>query len=100
MNTKQRPGTPTVSRGFVMDICCGMEIKVAGGFNEIFCNHIVQRWAKRRGCLLSYSQAEPGRELTQPSPRLLAEPCSLFSDSVCERRERRLQISTAYDVDC
>ena len=24
---------------------------------------------------LSYSQAEPGRELTQPSPRLLAEPC-------------------------
>ena len=72
MNTKQRPGTPTVSRGFVMDICCGMEIKVAGGFNEIFCNHIVQRWAKRRGCLLSYSQAEPGRE---PSPRLLAEPC-------------------------
>ena len=41
MNTKQRPGTPTVSRGFVMDICCGMEIKVAGGFNENFCNHIV-----------------------------------------------------------
>ena len=27
--------------------------------------------------MLSYSQAEPGRELTQPSPRLLAEPCSL-----------------------
>ena len=24
---------------------------------------------------LSYSQAEPGKELTQPSPRLLAEPC-------------------------
>ena len=23
-----------------------------------------------------YSQAEPGRELTQPSPRLLAEPCT------------------------
>ena len=36
----------------------------------------VQRSAKRRGCLLSYSQAEPGRELTQPSPRLLAEPCT------------------------
>ena len=35
----------------------------------------VQRSAKRRGCLLSYSQAEPGRELIQPSPRLLAEPC-------------------------
>ena len=37
----------------------------------------VQGSAKRRGCLLSYSQAEPGRELTQPSPRLLAEPCTL-----------------------
>ena len=36
----------------------------------------IQRSAKRRGRLLSYSQAEPGRELTQPSPRLLAEPCS------------------------
>ena len=36
----------------------------------------VQRSAKRRGCLLSYSQAEPGRELTQPSPRLLAQPCT------------------------
>ena len=36
----------------------------------------VQRSAKRRGCLLSYSQAELGRELTQPSPRLLAEPCT------------------------
>ena len=30
-----------------------------------------------RGCLLSYSQAEPGRELTQPSPHLLAEPCTM-----------------------
>ena len=39
-------------------------------------NSEVQRSAKRRGCLLSYSQAEPGRELTQPSPRLLAEPCT------------------------
>ena len=38
----------------------------------------VQRSAKRRGCLLSYSQAEPGRELTQPSPRLLAEPSMYF----------------------
>ena len=35
----------------------------------------LQGSAKRRACLLSYSQAEPGRELTQPSPRLLAEPC-------------------------
>ena len=35
---------------------------------------------KRRSCLISYSQAEPGRELTQPSPHLLAEPCRwLFS---------------------
>ena len=37
----------------------------------------VQRSAKSRGCLLSYSQAEPGRQLTQPSPTLLAEPCKL-----------------------
>ena len=36
---------------------------------------ILQGSAKRRGCLLSHSQAEPGRELTQPSPCLLAEPC-------------------------
>ena len=35
----------------------------------------LQGSAKRRGCLLSNSQADPGRELTQPSPRLLAEPC-------------------------
>ena len=41
----------------------------------------IQRSAKRRGCLLSYSQAEPGRELTQPSPRLLAEPCILTATS-------------------
>ena len=36
---------------------------------------IVQRLAKRRGCLLSYGQAEPGIELTPPRKRLLAEPC-------------------------
>ena len=28
----------------------------------------IQRWAKRCGCLLSYSHAESGRELTQPCP--------------------------------
>ena len=39
----------------------------------------VQRSAKGRGCLLSYSQAEPGRELTHPSPRLLAAPCRMFN---------------------
>ena len=27
--------------------------------------------------MLSYSQAEPGRELTQPRKHLLAEPCIL-----------------------
>ena len=42
----------------------------------------LQRSAKRRGCLLSYSQAEPGRELTQPSPRLLAEPCILSKRTI------------------
>ena len=35
----------------------------------------LQRLAKRCGCLLSYSQAEPGRELMQPRKHLLAEPC-------------------------
>ena len=46
----------------------------------------IQRSAKRRGCLLSYSQAEPGRELTKPSPRLLAEPCNVATkdDRVCD----------------
>ena len=39
----------------------------------------VQRSAKRRGCLLSYSQAQPGRELTQPSPCLLAKPCTFLT---------------------
>ena len=36
---------------------------------------VVQRSTKRRGCLQSYSQAEPGRELTQPRRHLFAEPC-------------------------
>ena len=45
----------------------------------------VQRSVKKRGCLLSYSQAEPGRELTQPSPRLLAEPCTPY----CKYRDRQ-----------
>ena len=47
--------------------------------NAIF----VQRSAKRWGCLLSYSQAEPGRELTQPRKHLLAEPCTI---AVCVRK--------------
>ena len=38
---------------------------------------------KGRGCLLGYSQTEPGRELTQPSPRLLAEPCTLRLWNLC-----------------
>ena len=46
--------------------------------------YTLQRWAKRRGCLLSYSQTEPGRELPQPSPRLVAEPsrCYFFWDII------------------
>ena len=44
--------------------------------NELGCS--LQRSAKRCSCLLIYSQAEPGRELTQPRPRLLAaEPCTV-----------------------
>ena len=38
----------------------------------------VQRSAKRHGCLISYSQAEPGRELTQPRKHLFAEPCTVL----------------------
>ena len=36
--------------------------------------------------MLSYSQAEPGRGLTQPSPRLLAEPC-ILSVELCGKRQ-------------
>ena len=43
----------------------------------------LQSSAKRRGCLLSYSQAEPGRELTQPNPCLLAQPCT-YAAGACE----------------
>ena len=35
-----------------------------------------QRRASERVVVQRYSQAQPGRELTQPSPRLLAEPCT------------------------
>ena len=35
----------------------------------------LQRSAKRRGCLLNYSQAEPGGQSRQPMLYLLAEPC-------------------------
>ena len=68
----------------------------------------VQRSAKRRGCLLSYSQAEPGRELTQPSPCLLAEPCIYIgtarcSNSLCKilrrKYERRGAMPTADSAD-
>ena len=34
-------------------------------------NNLIQRSVKRRGCLLSYGLAEPGRELTQPFIRAL-----------------------------
>ena len=54
--------------------------KIVGCLTPSLLVHIMARTikssAKRLGCLLSYSQAEPGRELTQPSPCLLAEPCS------------------------
>ena len=48
----------------------------------------LQRSAKRRGCLLSYSHAEPGRELTQPGKHLLAEPCILLSNDTPQFRCR------------
>ena len=38
---------------------------------------------------LSYSQAEPGRELTQPSPRLLAQP----RETMLERRTQKSRLS-------
>ena len=40
---------------------------------------LLQSSAKRHGCLLSFSQAEPGRELTQHSPRLLTEPSTIIN---------------------
>ena len=42
---------------------------------ELFCKLKYGNKAMRRGCLLSYSQAEPEKELTQPRKHLLAEPC-------------------------
>ena len=51
----------------------------------------------RRGCLLCYRQAEPGRELTQPSPRLLAEPCEYSHIMLIMRIERNLESNL--DVD-
>ena len=50
---------------------------------------------KKCGCLLLYSQAEPGRELTQPSPSLLAEPCiciCLNNSSYCSLFPRYLDL--------
>ena len=49
----------------------------------------VQRLAERRACLLSYSQAEPGRESTQPSPRLLALETHIFDYSYRGLMEER-----------
>ena len=46
---------------------------------------------KRRGCLLSYSQAEPGRELTQPSPHILAEPCTVISFTLISFTRKSLE---------
>ena len=51
-------------------------IPVLQGRTNVFSSFHVQRSAKRRSCLLCYSQAEPGRELTQPRKHLLAEPCT------------------------
>ena len=67
-----------------------------------YCLHpsypLLQRSAKRRGCFLSHSQAEPGRELTQPSqpppfsralyislPQI-ESPCSYEDDEFGRRR--------------
>ena len=65
--------TLLTSQSASMPICrqpgCSNALFWAGVFKH------VQRSAKRRGCLLSYSQAEAGRELTQPRKHLLAEPC-------------------------
>ena len=55
---------------------CNLSLNMHQNIANDWMNNAVQRSAKRRGCLLSYSQAEPGRELTQPRKHLLAEPCS------------------------
>ena len=39
---------------------------------------------RKRGCLLSYSQTEPVRALSQPRKHLLAEPCSISATLIVE----------------
>ena len=51
----------------------------------------MQRLAKRRGFLLSYSQSEPRRALTQqPRKHLLAEPCTYILRLTYKLSERLL----------
>ena len=50
------------------------------GQTRVFDFKDIQRSGKRCGCLLSYSQAEPGRALTQPRKHLLAEPCMFLTN--------------------
>ena len=65
---------------------------------EEICPAVVQRSAKRWGCLLSYSQADPGRELTQPRPRLLAQPCIWNWECLLGCRHRRFLLFPRLDT--
>ena len=58
-------------------LCIKEKKMIVWSMRKMLAGISLHRSTKRCGCLLSYSQAEPGRELTQPSPRLLAEPCTL-----------------------
>ena len=74
-------------------ICCvGVQVLLRSDCRQVY----IQRSAKRRGCLPSYSQAEPIRELTQSSPRLLAEPCK--SRNTSQFRQEALTVSVCLNL--
>ena len=57
--------SPSLFKDCAPLIACEEErVPILGPLLILLAALIVQRSAKRRGCLLSYSQAEPGRELT------------------------------------
>ena len=68
----------------------------------------IERLAKRRDCLLSYSQAEPEGELTQPRKHILAEPCIRrvihvksqlsFSPNVATTQAFRIYLASKYST--
>ena len=64
-----------------VSLCDPFVKKFVEGVSTIYASVIYRDGQKRWGCLLSYSQAQPGRDITQPSLRLLAKPCNYNSVS-------------------